>query len=501
MDRHLAARPSPLWNTLLLLALVGCGPLPVVLPDGGLIDEDDAGALDAGPDDAGEVDAGEVDAGEVADAGADEDAGALPDAGDLSDAGVTTDAGAGDSGFFDAGTRGVVLYPTGRLHSPLTSELVDHLRDVATRGARDDDALMKVGDSLTVSSGFLSCFAGSNVDLSGRATLQPTIDAFKATRLGTTTPFDRTSLAATIGWSARSAIAGTPSPVEQELTATNARFATLMFGTNDVGFANPDNYATSMFAIVDLLLSRGVIPVMSSIPPRRDSATANGWVPIYNGVSRALAQARGVPYFDLHQALEPVPNNGITTADNVHLNVFTVSGLARGCLLTTQGLQYGHNVRNLLTLEALTRLRGAVLSSVAPDAAAPTRQGAGTSVDPFVVEALPFVDVRDTRTMGERRIASYSGCSTANEGGPEVLYRFEVTRPMTVRATVAMVGTTADVDVHLLRGSPTGAACVTRHDKTFTAALTPGTYYFSLDTYVSAGRELPGEYALVVLEQ
>ncbi len=481
--------------------------MPVPLPDGGFAEDEDsdsgtsvdAGALDAGSDaglldrdggltDAGlDGDAGRFDAGESSDGGA--DAGLL-DAGTRTDAGAPTDAG-----------PGLVVYPYGRLHSPLTAEVATNLRAIASRAARNDDMLMKVGDSLTVSSGFIACYAGTNVDLVGRTQLQPTINAFKATRIGATTPFDRTSLAATIGWSARSAIAGTPSPVEQELTATNARFATLMFGTNDVGFANPDNYATSLFAIVDFLLARGVIPVMSSIPPRLDSTAANGWVPIYNGVSRALAQSRGLPYFDLHQALGPVPNNGITTVDNVHLNVFTVSGLSRGCLLTSQGLQYGHNVRNLLTLEALTRLRGAVLSNTAPDATATTRQGTGTLASPIVVDSLPFVDVRDTQTDGERRLANYPGCSTANEGGPEVLYRFEVTRPMNVRATVAMTNTTADVDVHLLRGTATGAACVTRADKTITAALTPGTYFFALDTYVSSGRELPGEYALVVLEQ
>ena len=71
---------------------------------------------------------------------------------------------------------------------------------------------------------------------------------------------------------------------------------------------------------------------------------------------------------------------------------------------------------------------------------------------------------------------------------------------MTVRATVVSLGT-ADLDVHLLRGSVAGSACVTRNDKTVTSSLMPGTYFLVVDTYVSAGTERSGEYALVVMEQ
>lgn len=462
--------------------------MPVVLPDGGideLIDRDagsesaDAGAVDAG---------GDAGAGELADGGT--DAGPPPDAGLVPDAGVDAGAPVPDGG---------LVYPFGQTQSPLTPAVMENLRRIAARAPRDDATLMKVGDSHTVSTSFLGCFAGMNVDLAGRAPLQSTIDAFKATRIGATTPFDRTSLAATIGWSATSAIAGSPSPVERELTATNARFATVMFGTNDIGFMNLDAYARNMFTLVDFLLARGVVPIVSAIPPRDDSTTADALVPWYNGVTRALAQSRAVPYVDLNRELLPLPNHGILTSDGLHLNVY-VSGGARGCVLTPTAVQFGHNVRNLVTLQALARTRNAVVSQQAPDSSAPMRVGTGTVAQPLVVDALPFVDVRDTRRDGARGVNVYTGCSTANEGGPEVLYRLEVTRPMTVRATVASLGA-ADIDVHLLRDTVSGAACVTRNDKTITSALTPGTYFLALDTYVAAGVEQAGEYALVVMEQ
>jgi hypothetical protein len=415
------------------------------------------------------------------------------DAGLPRDAGVRTDGGAITDG-------GLVIYPYGATHSPLTPSVVDTLRRIAARAAHDDDTLMKVGDSNTVNTNFLGCFAGANVDLAGRAALQPTLDAFKATRVGATTPFDRTTLTATIGWSASAAIAGAPSPVEQELAATNARFATVMFGTNDIQSMNLDAYGRNMFTLVDTLLARGVVPIVTAIPPRDDSATADAQVPWYNGVTRALAQARGVPFIDLDRELRPLPNHGITTVDGLHLNVYVPSGAARGCLLTSAGLQFGHNRRNLLTLEALHRAREAVVRGAAADQTASLRVGNGLAAAPVVVESIPFVDVRDTRRDGASTIDTYGACSTANEGGPEVLYRIDVTQTLAIRATVVSLGT-ADIDLHLLQGTPTASACVTRNDKTITATLTPGTWWLSLDTYVSAGAARPGEYALVVLPQ
>ena len=61
---------------------------------------------------------------------------------------------------------------------------------------------------------------------------------------------------------------------------------------------------------------------------------------------RAIAQGRGVPLVDLHHALTPLPNRGISQ-DGIHPSV-APSG---ACRLTSTGLQYGYNVRNLLTLD------------------------------------------------------------------------------------------------------------------------------------------------------
>lgn len=456
------------WLAVLVLLGSACGaPLP---------GEEDGGDVDAGAEGGG-LDAGALDAGE--------------------DAGTAQDAGLGDAGSEDAG-RQVLVYPVGPVHSPLTPAVASSLRTVAARGpALHDDVFAKVGDSNTVNTNYLACFAGSNVDLDGRAALQPALDAFKGGAAGSTTPFDRVSLAATVGWSAGAALAGTPSPLDAEVAAIAPRFATVMFGTNDVGFQDPYTFGRNLFTLADTLLAQGVVPVFTSVPRRDDSATADAWVPRYNLVTRGVAQARQVPFVDLHQALEPVTAHGLG-GDGVHLSVYAPSG-ARGCVLTAAGLDHGHNMRNLLTLEALARARGAVRGEPAPDATGPLRGGDGTLASPIVIDGLPFVDVRDTRVDGERRVDVYPGCaSTADESGPEVLYRLELARPATVRAfVVSREG--VDVDVHLLSAPGDGQACLARNDKVVVRALAAGTYWLALDTYVSGGVALRGEYLLAVL--
>lgn len=448
--------------------------------------EDDAGQrIDAGffVYDAG-VDAG-ADAGEL-DAGA-EDAGS--DAG--TDAG--TDAGV-DAGF------SVLRYPSGRTHSPVTDEVVAHLRVIAALSpTKRADVFSKIGDSNTVNTNYLACFAGSNVDLAGRASLQPALQHFLGGMVGNTTPFDRTSQSATIGWSAFSPLQGMPTPLQQEVDTAQPRYATVMFGTNDVGFGDTHMFGRNMFTLIDTLSLQGVVPIISSVPPRDDSASIDAWVPRYNLVARGIAQARRLPFIDLHRELLNVPAHGLGP-DGVHLNVYVPTGV-RACAFTAAGLGFGHNTRNLVTLEGLSRAWDAVEGRPAPDLTAPRIRGTGLPGDEIVIGSLPFVDVRDTRVDGVARLNSYPGCaSTANESGREVLYRLELAQPTNVRVFVVSTGT-SDIDVHLMSDTASGQSCVVRNDRFFVRQLAAGTHYLSLDTYQSSSGVLPGEYLVGVISE
>ncbi|MFK7988381.1 MAG: SGNH/GDSL hydrolase family protein [Sandaracinaceae bacterium] len=451
-------RCSTLVFALSTLSMMGCGGTLGGVDAAGR----DGSSLDAGPQRDAGADAGYLDAGTV-------DGGA--------DAGPT-DAGASDAGPADAGPPpGVLLYPSGARHSPVSAEVAAAVSAIATSGSLDDDALMKVGDSITVSRSFLHCLRG-DVDLGGRP-LGETQARFRGS-------YTRTSLAATVGWSSFSALEGSPNPVEQEHAATRARYATLMFGSNDAGFRDPQAFARDVWRIAELLIARGTVPLMSTIPPRDDSAAADARVPLYNLAVRAIAQGLRVPLVDFHAELLPLPSHGLS-GDGVHPRA---SG--GGCVFDTEALSAGYNVRNLITLEQLARATGAA-DGVALEPGDARLLGAGTASDPFVVPQLPFAAMGDS-TGGDLGIDTY-GCASANESGPSRIYRVEVPRAGTLRA-LALSDRDVDVDVHILTGLD-AASCVSRDDTDASAVVTAGTHYVVVDTFSGASTR-PGRFLVTV---
>lgn len=414
--------------------------------------------------------------------------------GSVEDAPTTGDLATADLGA-DAAVYPAVYGPT--TLSPLTPAVVRGLRAIAARGAQQDGVFAKIGASATVSSAFLQCFVGSKVDLGAHTALAPSITHFSQPLLDGKTSFDRTSLSATVGWSAGKAITGTPSPLTQEVDAIAPRFAVVMYGTNDIQLNNIFGYGDNMLTLTDQLIARGVIPVLTTIMPRDDSASADLQVPRYNAVLRAVAQARQIPLIDFHRELIVLADHGLGP-DNLHPSSY--SGGA--CQLTAAGLTSGYNIRNLLTLQTLDRLRRVlVVGEAAPDPSGPVRQGQGTAQDPIVVEGFPFVDVRDTTRQGERRIDSYPGCTASqDESGPELIYRLTLTQQTTVRALVFDRGS-VDIDLHLLGATVDGASCVQRNDRELSVTLAAGTHHLALDTFVSSGVEKAGEYLLVLLSE
>ena len=394
-----------------------------------------------------------------------------------------------------------VLYPTGRTQSPISAHVVKQLKQIHGAKTRNNRVLAKIGNSITVASSFLNCFAGSKVDLSGRTHLAPTVSHFKYNLPGGKTSWDRKSLCATGGWPAFKALNGSPSPLQQEISAISPRFAVVMFGSNDIGYKSITTYADNMLDITDYLVKEGVIPLLSSIPPRDDSSSANLEVPRYNAVVRGIAQARQVPFVDYHRELMPLSKHGLSS-DGVHPTAYWVSGGGGACVMTSKGLTHGYNVRNLVTLEGLHRVKAVVLDGKqAPDPPGPKLQGSGAHASPMIITTLPFSDLRNTKTGGYKKINTYPGCSaTQDESGPEFIYRYTVSAAHSVRAMVFDRGS-VDIDVHLLGSSVSGSSCIKRGHNHITAQLQPGTYHFALDTFVKSGSATAGEYLFVLVKE
>jgi peptidoglycan/LPS O-acetylase OafA/YrhL len=362
--------------------------------------------------------------------------------------------------------EGVVLYNEGVRHSPITPALVTRLQAIAAASSHDGQVFAKVGDSITAADAFLDCFAGE-VDLGAHGNLASTHAHFLAGNAAGTSPFARTSFAAVGGTTAQDASTGSPSPLDRELSAIDPRYAVVLFGTNEIRYGwTFDDFGTHLWALVDATIARGTIPILSTIPANVGYPAADVRIPTANRIVRAIAQGRGVPLVDLHRALEPLPNRGIS-ADGLHPSVSPDGA----CVLTSSGLEHGYNVRNLITLEALARARKA-LAGTAPDPAAATRTGNGTASEPFV-GALPLVDL-----------------GTAQDG---VVYQLQLAAATTIDAHVVDRGT---VDVELC--IRVGASCIATGDAHASATVGPGevTVIVTPRTAGSAG-----EFLLVVAQR
>lgn len=400
----------------------------------------------------------------------------------------------------------VVRYPTSQTQSPITTAMVKRWQDIAARAPnRKGNVFSKIGDSQTVSSAFLHCFSKSGVDYGGHSDpitttagsqdLPDTVKFFLRTDNGKLT-FDRESLSAKVGARTTWALGG---PLTSEVDTTNARFAVVLYGGNDIMDAPTGGittYAKNMFKIIDTLLGRGIIPIMTTNVPKpiRQSdiasfgaAGADPWVPRYAAITRGIAQARQVPLIDLETELRKVPGFGVGS-DNLHL--FAVGG---GCKFTEEGLEGGTNVRNLLTLAALHRTRLAFQNKQGLDSAGPALTGSGTKSKPYLVNDLTFTDFQSTLTAPE---ASSFGSYTCPGGtkvgaGKERVYKLALSEKKRVRAAVYSQGK-ADLDVYVLRASD--KKCLGRNDKDVTLSLDAGSYLVVVDSEENKG----GEYLLTL---
>lgn len=199
----------------------------------------------------------------------------------------------------------------------------------------------KVRDSITDTASFAACFDGGTVDLGAHGGLAATLDYFMLGRIGNATPFARDSEAARGGWTVQDVLAGAPCALDRELTAAPPRLAVMLLGTNDNRFGRTlDAYAVDLWTAVDRMLARGVVPILSTLPPMQSYPEADARVPLFSHVVRAIAQGRGVPLVDLYSELLLLPDQGLSS-DGLHPSV-APSG---GCVLSAGGLAYGYNVR------------------------------------------------------------------------------------------------------------------------------------------------------------
>lgn len=147
-------------------------------------------------------------------------------------------------------------------------------------------------------------------------------------------------------------------PLGCEVLVTRPAVALVMYGTNDLA-AGVDlaSYRHNLDRIVGQLLEAGVIPVLSTIPPRPLHRRANARVSGYNQVVKAVADERGIPLWNYWAQLAggDMVNSGIS-ADGIHPNAWRYGGD-----FSAQGLRHGYNQRSLGALQMLDKLLRVVM--------------------------------------------------------------------------------------------------------------------------------------------
>jgi lysophospholipase L1-like esterase len=143
-----------------------------------------------------------------------------------------------------------------------------------------------------------------------------------------------------VSWNLRYVLGGRPANFRQELDATQARWALVLFGGNDAQNENERIYLRRLVYLIEQLEEMGVVPILGSALPRRNTYR-DRWIRRFNAITEAVAKHWELPYIEYHGAMSRLPRKGLAR-DGVHPNVLGQGGVRAACQLTEKGLRYGH---------------------------------------------------------------------------------------------------------------------------------------------------------------
>lgn len=291
-----------------------------------------------------------------------------------------------------------------RLSAPVKTELLETVALGQRKGMRAR-VFAKAGDSNTEMSANLYGLGCRAAPASLSPRLSAVLRRFNAVRLenpsgfpacGRSTSFSRRSAATKSGtWSSWSATkvanmgdeywyppeycGRQETPLGCELRLIRPRFVFIMSGTNDIGM---DSYyglvpgaraAERLRPVISQARSRGVVPVLSTIPPVQPgdpgkAALFEAGVRRSNSQIFRLATEMKVPLINLWRAMSSpgMINRGLS-GDGLHLGVFGAGEIipsldpdpsifSLSTDFSSEALRYGANRRNLIFVKALAVL-------------------------------------------------------------------------------------------------------------------------------------------------
>jgi hypothetical protein len=255
----------------------------------------------------------------------------------------------------------------------LTQEALRHRAASARAAGQRLDVLAKLGDSITSSPAYLTQLTVESILNSPYADLAGTLRFFSQTLVpdGVAGPSisgsvplvpspARRSLGSDDRWYVTDVLnGGSVSALSRELESIRPGIAVVMFGTNDLTLTTVESFEEHLNTLLQELERRHVLPVLSTIPARRDQSHYAERVPSFNAAIRAMAAVHQAPLMEYGAAMSGLPNAGLS-ADGIHPSVCPAGAGS----LSPDCLRYGYNMRNLLTLLALEKLQQSVLAGV-----------------------------------------------------------------------------------------------------------------------------------------
>lgn len=246
----------------------------------------------------------------------------------------------------------------------LISGITKHAHDIYRNGqalGNRPNVFAKVGDSITVSNHMLHPIGEGHYELDEFDYLQPVVDYFSTETVRQGNAFTNASVAAGVGWNAAAVLLPPfadphqclpdEAPLVCEYRLIRPAFALIMFGTNDVGYVPAVDYQRNLERIVQISTEMGVVPVLSTIPPRVGYEEG---VMRFNQIVREVARTNEIPLWDYYYAMAAYPQTSLTF-DGVHPSL-PARGHEDVAIFRPQNLPYGYVLRNLSALHVLDAL-------------------------------------------------------------------------------------------------------------------------------------------------
>jgi hypothetical protein len=245
---------------------------------------------------------------------------------------------------------------------PLVPEVTDQVQLIYTEGVKKGNNIhvfSKVGDCMTATEDFMRPYAASGYSLGEYESLEAVIKFFAkvpASADGKLDSFANVGLANTSGFNAASvldpiwadpAVCGTDDSLSCEYNVSKPGISLIMFGTNDMKSIQPDQFDFYLRRVVVQTANSGIIPILSTFPvqPGLEKESL-----LFNQITAKIAADYDLPLINLYLGLKPLEHQGVDPVNTTHM---TKPENGKAGDLTKEALQYGFNMRNLLTLQTL----------------------------------------------------------------------------------------------------------------------------------------------------